>query len=98
MGVARICRRRESSSSLLPTQSPNWQRFGLFALWLLDMSECVSSNQTQALHPSHPERTLLYSTIAEHFETWLDLASPGQFDGQGCRHRLNIAFWWELAQ
>lgn len=34
-------------------------------------------------NPRHPERTLLYQTIAEHLETWLDLASAGQFDGQG---------------
>ena len=33
--------------------------------------------------PRHPERTLLYQTVAEHYETWLDLASAGQFDGQG---------------
>ena len=37
-------------------------------------------------NPRHPERTLLYQTIAEHFETWLDLASAGQFDGQGDHH------------
>ena len=34
----------------------------------------------------HPERTLLYQTIAEHFETWFELASAGQFDGQGDHH------------
>jgi hypothetical protein len=34
-------------------------------------------------NPRHPERTLLYQTVAEHYETWLDLASAGQFDGQG---------------
>ena len=34
----------------------------------------------------HPERTLLYQTIAEHFETWFELASCGQFDGQGDHH------------
>ena len=34
-------------------------------------------------NPRHPERTLLYQTIAEHFETWHELASAGQFDGQG---------------
>ena len=33
--------------------------------------------------PRHPERTLLYQTVAEHYETWLELASAGQFDGQG---------------
>ena len=36
--------------------------------------------------PLHPERTLLYQTIAEHFETWFELASAGQFDGQGDHH------------
>ncbi len=34
-------------------------------------------------NPRHPERTLRYQTIAEHFETWHELASAGQFDGQG---------------
>ena len=37
-------------------------------------------------NPRHPERTLLYKTIAEHFETWHALASTGQFDGQGDHH------------
>ena len=37
-------------------------------------------------NPRHPERTLLYKTIAEHFETWFELASAGQFDGQGDHH------------
>ena len=37
-------------------------------------------------NPRHPERTLLYQTIAEHFETWHQLASCGQFDGQGDHH------------
>ena len=38
---------------------------------------------TKAYNPRHPERTLLYRTVAEHFETWLELASAGQFDGRG---------------
>ena len=29
---------------------------------------------------------LLYHTVAEHYETWLELASAGQFDGQGDHH------------
>ena len=29
---------------------------------------------------------LLYQTVAEHYETWLELASAGQFDGQGDHH------------
>jgi len=37
-------------------------------------------------NPRHPERTLLYQTVAEHYETWLELASTGQFDGQGDHH------------
>ena len=40
-------------------------------------------------NPRHPERTLLYQTIAEHFETWFELASCGQFDGQGDHHTPN---------
>ena len=31
-------------------------------------------------------RTLPYQTIAEHFETWHELASAGQLDGQGDHH------------
>ena len=27
-----------------------------------------------------------YRTVAEHFETWLELSSSGQFDGQGDHH------------
>ena len=34
-------------------------------------------------NPRHPERTVLYQTIAEHFKAWFELASAGQFDGQG---------------
>ncbi len=29
-------------------------------------------------NPRHPERTLLYQTIAENFETWFELARAGQ--------------------
>ena len=36
-------------------------------------------------HPEH-EQTLLYRTGAGNFETWLELASAGQFDGQGDHH------------
>jgi hypothetical protein len=32
-------------------------------------------------NPRHPERTLLYQTVAEHYETWLDPTSAGQFEG-----------------
>jgi hypothetical protein len=37
-------------------------------------------------NPRHPQRTLLYTTVADHFETWHSLASAGQFDGQGDHH------------
>lgn len=30
----------------------------------------------------HCERTLLYQTVAEHYETWLVFACAVQFDGQ----------------
>ena len=46
----------------------------------------VATKPTKAYNPRHPERTLLYRTVAEHFETWLELASAGQFDGQGDHH------------
>jgi hypothetical protein len=39
--------------------------------------------KSKRYNPLHPERTLLYQTVAEHCETWLELASAGQFDGQG---------------
>jgi hypothetical protein len=42
-----------------------------------------SHGKPKLYNPRHPERTLFYETIADHFETWLDLASAGQFDGQG---------------
>jgi len=42
-------------------------------------------------NPRHPERTLLYQTIAEHFETWHALSSAGQFDGQGALSVDNAA-------
>ena len=53
----------------------------------------------------HPERTLLYQTIAEHFETRFELASAGQFDGQGDHHTPKPpvttlrwpATWWSWA-
>ena len=46
----------------------------------------AATKPTKAYNPRHPERTLLYRTIAEHFETWLELSSAGQFDGQGDHH------------
>ncbi len=43
-------------------------------------------SEWQLYNPRYPERTLLYQTFAEHFETWHALASAGQFDGQGDHH------------
>ena len=34
----------------------------------------------------HIAGALLYQTIAEHFESWFELASAGQFDDQGDHH------------
>ena len=45
-----------------------------------------SAAKPKLYNPRHPERTLLYQTISEHFETWHELASAGQFDGQGDCH------------
>ena len=45
-----------------------------------------TTSKPKLYNPRHPERTLLYQTVAAHYETWLDLASAGQFDGQGGHH------------
>ena len=45
-----------------------------------------ATSKPKLYNPRHPERTLLYQTVAEHHETWLELASAGQFDGQGDHH------------
>ena len=41
------------------------------------------ASQSKLYNPRHPERTLLYQTVSEHYATWLELASAGQFGGQG---------------
>ncbi len=41
------------------------------------------ASQSKLYNLRHPERTLLYQTVAEHYETWAELASAGQFDGHG---------------
>jgi len=43
----------------------------------------ASALQTQTLHP---EQTLLYRTVAEHFETWFELTRAGPLNGQGDHH------------
>ena len=45
-----------------------------------------ATSKPKLYNPRHPERTLLYQTVAEHYESWLELASAGQFDGQGDHH------------
>jgi hypothetical protein len=45
-----------------------------------------SAAKPKLYNPRHPEHTLLYRTVAEYFETWFELASAGQFDGQGDNH------------
>jgi hypothetical protein len=44
-----------------------------------------STTKPTHYNPRHPERTLLYQTVADHYATWLELASAGQFEGQGER-------------
>jgi hypothetical protein len=46
----------------------------------------ASAAKLKLHNPRHPERTLLYQTITEDFETWFELVSAGQFDGQGDHH------------
>mgnify|MGYP006374035327 CR=1 FL=1 len=41
-----------------------------------------SGSKPKLYNPRHPERTLLYQTIADHFETWHELASAGQLARQ----------------
>jgi hypothetical protein len=49
-------------------------------------ASAATAAKPKLYNPRHPERTLLYQTTAEHFETWFELASAGQFDGQGDHH------------
>ena len=43
----------------------------------------MARSSPKLYNPRHPERTLLYHTVAEHYETWLDLARAGQSGGLG---------------
>ena len=45
-----------------------------------------ATSKPKLYNPRHPEGTLLKQTVAEHYETWLELPSAGQFDGQGDLH------------
>jgi hypothetical protein len=51
-----------------------------------------ATSKPKLYNPRHPERTLLYQTVAEHYETWL--ASAGQFDGQGDHHTPSPSCAW----
>ncbi len=54
------------------------------------MTQCGATSRkpqpTQAYQARNPKVTALYQTIQTHFEMWLELASSGQFDGQGDHH------------
>ena len=94
MAAARMCRRRANKSAAVTRQGPNWRRFGPCALrtqtiaaeYCAFVQYSCQSLQAKLYNPRHPERTPLYQTVAEHYETWLELASAGQFDGQGDHH------------
>ena len=48
--------------------------------------EWANGCKAKALQPAPPRTHAAVPTIAEHFETWHELASAGQFDGQGDHH------------
>jgi hypothetical protein len=49
-----------------------------------------ATSKPKRYNPRHPERTLLHQTVAEHYETRLELACLGQFDGKGGHHSPSI--------
>jgi hypothetical protein len=50
------------------------------------VGNCAVTDQPHGDRKQRGSATRLYQTIAEHFETWLELASAGQFDGLGDHH------------
>ena len=59
-----------------------------------------SATATKACDPRNPKRTLLYRTVAEHFETWLELASSTARATITGRHRMSrrpFANTWSAA-
>ena len=52
----------------------------------------ASVGKPKLYNPRHPERTLLYQTIAAHFETWFELASAGQGDHHTPKPYVRQAF------
>ena len=94
MAAARMCRLRASSPQpsypdkartgdgsglvlCVPKQSPQ-NTVHLYGIH-------VSHFKPKLYNPRHPERAAL-QMVAEHYETWLELASAGQFDSQGDHH------------
>jgi Transposase zinc-binding domain/Putative transposase len=49
-------------------------------------ASAATPGKPKLYNPRHPQRSLLYQTVADHFETWYELASAGQFNGQGDHH------------
>jgi hypothetical protein len=41
----------------------------------------LTTSKPKCYNPRYPESTLLYQNVAGHDETWLELASAGQFGG-----------------
>ena len=52
------------------------------------ISSAATKSKSKLYNPRHPERSVLYRTVAAHFETWLALSGAGQFDGQGDHHTV----------
>ena len=50
----------------------------------------ASPGKPKLYNPRHPERTLPYQTVAEHYETWLELASSVQFEGPDVHHSSKL--------
>ena len=74
--------RHPAHAGTAPCPPPHVQRKPALLLTRVGNRVPNPSSTTRAIRSS----TLLYHTIAEHFETWHALASAGQFDGQGDHH------------
>ena len=77
------------SSDIQPLLAPPHARHCTPNASAFSCSRATAGAKAKLYNPRHPKRTLLYQTIAEHFETWFELASAGQFDGQGDHHTPN---------
>jgi hypothetical protein len=89
---ARRSKRAAAQTTKEKARTGNGSGFVLCVLQTIAAEYCVFTQYSclppkpKLYNPRHPERTLLYQTVAEHYETWLELASAGQFDGQGDHH------------